>query len=167
LVYCSCPRLGSGEARSCPLSGRSLDRNRAHQAFTALCWWGLPAEIRSLGGTPNYGPRQMYSPAYHDQPKDWLVFCLSCLWISFLGWVIMINIMLVLYFNQWTWWEYFMIWCFYSGYDDELVTLKEAWAVSRVLLSKHLFVGWPFGKTVQPWGWYGTPLADLLKELEV
>ena len=24
LVYCSCPRLGSSETRSCPLSGRSL-----------------------------------------------------------------------------------------------------------------------------------------------
>jgi hypothetical protein len=40
------------------LSGLSLDLNRAHQAFAALCRWGLPAEIRSLGGTPNYGPRQ-------------------------------------------------------------------------------------------------------------
>jgi hypothetical protein len=58
-VGCLCPRLGSGEARSCPLSGRSLDLNRAHQAFAALCWWGLPAEIRSLGGTPNYGPRHL------------------------------------------------------------------------------------------------------------
>jgi hypothetical protein len=57
-VGCLCPRLGSGEARSCPLSGLSLDLNRAHQAFVALCWWGLPAEIRSLGGTSNYGPRQ-------------------------------------------------------------------------------------------------------------
>jgi hypothetical protein len=36
-VGCLCPRLGSGEARSCPLSGRSLDLNRAHQAFVALC----------------------------------------------------------------------------------------------------------------------------------
>jgi hypothetical protein len=58
-VGCLCPRLGSGEARSCPLSGRSLDLNCAHQAFAALCWWGLPAEIRSLGGTPNYGPWQI------------------------------------------------------------------------------------------------------------
>jgi hypothetical protein len=32
--------------------------NRTHQAFAALCRWRLPAEIRSLGGTPNYGPRQ-------------------------------------------------------------------------------------------------------------
>jgi hypothetical protein len=59
LVYCSCPRLGSGEARSCPLSGRSFDLNCAHQAFAALCWWWLPAEFRSLGGTPNYGPRHI------------------------------------------------------------------------------------------------------------
>jgi hypothetical protein len=35
-VYCSCPRLGSGEARSRPLSGRSLDLNCAHQAFAAF-----------------------------------------------------------------------------------------------------------------------------------
>jgi hypothetical protein len=66
LVYASCPRLGSGETRSCPLSGRSLDRDRAHQAFAALCWWGLPAEIRSLGGTPNYGPRQRVYACCHS-----------------------------------------------------------------------------------------------------
>jgi hypothetical protein len=60
-VSCLCPRLGSGEARSCPLSGLSLDLNRTHQAFAALCWWVLPAEIRSLGGTPNYGPRQYFT----------------------------------------------------------------------------------------------------------
>jgi hypothetical protein len=32
-VYCSCPRLGSSEARSRPLSGWSLDLNCAHQAL--------------------------------------------------------------------------------------------------------------------------------------
>jgi hypothetical protein len=31
--YCSCPRLGSGEARSRPLSRRSLDLNCAHQSL--------------------------------------------------------------------------------------------------------------------------------------
>jgi hypothetical protein len=41
------------------LRGRSLDLNCAHQAFAALCCWGLPAEIRSLKGTSNYGPRQV------------------------------------------------------------------------------------------------------------
>jgi hypothetical protein len=25
--------------------------------FCSLCWWWLPAEFRSLGGIPNYGPR--------------------------------------------------------------------------------------------------------------
>jgi hypothetical protein len=59
-VGCLCPRLGSGEARSCHLSGRSLDLNCAHQTFAALCWWGLSAEIRNLGGTPNYGPRHLH-----------------------------------------------------------------------------------------------------------
>jgi hypothetical protein len=36
-VGCLCPRLGSGEARSYPLSGLSLDLNRAYRAFAALC----------------------------------------------------------------------------------------------------------------------------------
>jgi hypothetical protein len=36
-VGCLCPRLCSGEARSCPLSGLSFDLNRGHQAFAALC----------------------------------------------------------------------------------------------------------------------------------
>jgi hypothetical protein len=52
----SLPEVGLGRGRIVSLE-RSLGLNRAHQAFAALCWWGLPAEIRSLGGTPNYGPR--------------------------------------------------------------------------------------------------------------
>jgi hypothetical protein len=34
-----------------------------------------------------------------------------------------------------------MIQCFHSIYDDELVTLKEARVLFRVLLRKDLFVG--------------------------
>jgi hypothetical protein len=68
-VGCLCPRLGSGEARSCPLCGLSLDLNHAHQAFAALCWWGLPVEIRSLGGTPNYGPRQIVNRLNQSSEK--------------------------------------------------------------------------------------------------
>jgi hypothetical protein len=34
-----------------------------------------------------------------------------------------------------------MIQCFYSIYDDELVALKEARVLFRVLLRKDLFVG--------------------------
>jgi hypothetical protein len=54
-VGCLCPRLDSGEAGSCPLSGLNLDLNRVHQVFAVLCWWGLSVETRSLGGTHNYG----------------------------------------------------------------------------------------------------------------
>jgi hypothetical protein len=42
----------------------------------------------------------------------------------------------------------------------ELVALKGTRAVSRVPLRKDLFFGWPPGKTVQPWGWNGVPLAE-------
>jgi hypothetical protein len=48
-VYCSCPRLGSGEARSCPLSGRSLDLNCAHQAFAACANGGYQPSLGVLG----------------------------------------------------------------------------------------------------------------------
>jgi hypothetical protein len=191
------PEAGLGRSEIVSLEWTEPWLNRTHQAFAALCWWGLPAEIRSLRGTPNYGPRQessiaitriirflattskrvtkycnykcsssiprhqyidqnmrlaknIHCPAYHDQPKDWLVSCLSCPWLPF--WV--------LYFHQWTWWEYFMIRCWYSGYDGELVALKGTQAIFRVPLRKDLFIGWPSGKTIQPWGWYVMPLAD-------
>jgi hypothetical protein len=29
-------------------------------SLCSLRWWWLPAEFRSLGGTPNYGTRQKY-----------------------------------------------------------------------------------------------------------
>jgi hypothetical protein len=54
-----CPRLGSGEARSCPLSGPSLDLIAPIRPLQLCADGWLPAEIRSLGGTPNYGPRQL------------------------------------------------------------------------------------------------------------
>jgi hypothetical protein len=56
-VDCPCPRLGSGEARSCPLSGPSLELIAPIRPLQLCADGGLPAEIRSLGGTPNYGPR--------------------------------------------------------------------------------------------------------------
>jgi hypothetical protein len=54
--YCSRPRPGSGEARSCPLVGEALTWT-ALISFCSLCWWWLPAVFRSVGGTPNYGTR--------------------------------------------------------------------------------------------------------------
>jgi hypothetical protein len=50
---------GSGEARSCPLSGPSLDLIAPIRPLQLCANGGLPAEIRSLRGTPNYGPRQI------------------------------------------------------------------------------------------------------------
>jgi hypothetical protein len=55
-------RLGRGEIVSLEWTEPWL--NRTHQVFTALCWWGLPAEIRSLGDTPNYGPRHFHTLVY-------------------------------------------------------------------------------------------------------
>jgi hypothetical protein len=45
-------------------------------------------------------------------------------------------------------------------YDVILVAFTGARAVSRVPLRKDMFVGWPPGKTLQPWGWSGTLLAE-------
>jgi hypothetical protein len=53
------PEAGLGRGEIVSLEWTEPWLNRTHQAFAALCWWGLPAEIRSLGGTPNYGPRQL------------------------------------------------------------------------------------------------------------
>jgi hypothetical protein len=47
------PARGWARVRSRPLGRRSLDLNRARQ----LVWGCLPAVIRSVGGTPNYGTR--------------------------------------------------------------------------------------------------------------
>jgi hypothetical protein len=48
-VYCSCPRLGSGNARSCPLSGWSLNLNCAHQASAAFADGDYQLSLRVLG----------------------------------------------------------------------------------------------------------------------
>jgi hypothetical protein len=42
---------------SCPLSGPSLDLIAPIRPSQLCADRGLPAEIRSLGGIPNYGPR--------------------------------------------------------------------------------------------------------------
>jgi hypothetical protein len=65
-VGCPCPRLGSGEARSCPLSGPSLDLTAPIRPLQLCADGGLPAEIRSLRGTTNYGPRQ--APLRYNSP---------------------------------------------------------------------------------------------------
>jgi hypothetical protein len=59
-VGCPCPRLGSGEARSCPLSGPSLDLIAPIRPLQLCADGGYQLRFRSLGGTPNYGHRQSY-----------------------------------------------------------------------------------------------------------
>jgi hypothetical protein len=58
----------------------------------------------------------IHCPAYHDQPKDWLVFCFFLSLVILSELVTMISIMLLLYFNQWTSWEY--LW-----YDDDILIM--------------------------------------------
>jgi hypothetical protein len=56
--YCSRPRPGSGEARLRPLADEALTWT-APISLCGLCWGWLPAVFRSVGGTPNYGTRQL------------------------------------------------------------------------------------------------------------
>jgi hypothetical protein len=69
-------------------------------------------------------------------------------------------LMIFIVLHQWTWWDYLWYDVFHFDYDGGTVTFKGARAVSRVPLCKDWFVGWPHGKTVQPWGWSGMPLAE-------
>jgi hypothetical protein len=64
------PEAGLGRGEIVSLEWTEPWLNRTHQAFAALCWWGLPAEIRSLGGTPNYGPRQACSASVAGAPSS-------------------------------------------------------------------------------------------------
>jgi hypothetical protein len=93
-------------------------------------------------------------------PKDWLAFGLSCPCLPILVGLFWFRYMLVLHINQWTWWDYLWYAVFPFDYDDILMAFKGNRAVSRVPLCKDWFVGWPSGKTVQPWGWNGTPLVE-------
>jgi hypothetical protein len=60
-VGCPCPRLGSGEARSGPSNGPILDLVAPIRPLQLCADGGYQLRIRSLEGTPNYGPRQSYS----------------------------------------------------------------------------------------------------------
>jgi hypothetical protein len=52
-----CPRLGSGEARSCPLNGPILDLIAPIRPLQLCADGGYQLRFRGLEGTPNYGPR--------------------------------------------------------------------------------------------------------------
>jgi hypothetical protein len=59
-VGCPCPRLGSGEARSSPSNGLIPDLIAPIRPLRLYADGGYQLRIRSLEGTPNYGPRQCY-----------------------------------------------------------------------------------------------------------
>jgi hypothetical protein len=65
------PEAGLGRGEVVTLEWTEPWLNRTHQAFAALCWWGLPAEIRSLGGTPNYGPRHLWNRASFETRQQY------------------------------------------------------------------------------------------------
>jgi hypothetical protein len=77
------PEAGLGHGEIVSLEWTEPWLNCTHQAFAALCWWGLLAKIRSLGGTPNYGPRQLACSLYicssilSMSPLDAQVFIVS------------------------------------------------------------------------------------------
>jgi hypothetical protein len=53
-----CPRLASGEARSCPLNGPILDLIAPIRPLQLCADGGYQLRFWGLEGTPNYGPRQ-------------------------------------------------------------------------------------------------------------
>jgi hypothetical protein len=58
-VGCPCPRLGSGEARSSRSNGLIPDLIASIRPLQLYADRGYQLRIRSLEGTPNYGPRQL------------------------------------------------------------------------------------------------------------
>jgi hypothetical protein len=59
-VGCPCPRLGSGEAWSGPSNGPIPDLVVPIRPLQLCADGGYQLRIRSLEGTPNYGPRHYY-----------------------------------------------------------------------------------------------------------
>jgi hypothetical protein len=96
---------------------------------------------------------------YQEKPKDWLVFCFPILVYplgNWLLWLVLSYCFTLINEHDENIYDTLMIsWLWLWSCDS-----KEARAISRVLPRKDLFVGWPPGKTVHPWWWYGTPLAN-------
>jgi hypothetical protein len=53
------PEAGLGRGRIVSLEWTEPWPELRPSGFCNLCWWWLPSEFRSLGNTPNYGPRQI------------------------------------------------------------------------------------------------------------
>jgi hypothetical protein len=137
-----------------------LRRQRVVRGFRVCCrrlpyaatWW------RQVSSNPLYPIYFIiHYPPYHEQSKDWLVFCFPVL-VYPLGILCLVSCYCFTLIKEhdenindtmmisWLWW------C--------TCDMLGARAVSRVPHRKDMFAGWPPRKTVQPWGWNETPLAD-------
>jgi hypothetical protein len=58
------PEVGLGRGEVVSLEWTELWPVLRPSGLCNLCWWWLPAEFRSLGGTPNYGPR--HKPSHNS-----------------------------------------------------------------------------------------------------
>jgi hypothetical protein len=102
----------------------------------------------------------IHLPHFTFMPKDWLAFVIHVLVYLFgLDYYCLALCYCSTLINEhdenYQWYTVSLLY-----YDVVLVVFKGARAVYRVPLRKDLFVGWPPGKTVQPWGWNGMPLAE-------
>jgi hypothetical protein len=88
-VGCPCLRLGSGEAWSSPSNGPIPDLIAPIRPLQLYVDGGYQLRIRSLKGTPNYGPRQLWiyfcifffiSPLYLFVLFSFLPLCLLFSW---------------------------------------------------------------------------------------
>jgi hypothetical protein len=76
-----CPRLGSGEARSCPLNGPILDLIAPIRPLQLCADRGYQLRFRGLEGTPNYGPQHFVinTLMYRDIYLYTLCYYICCL----------------------------------------------------------------------------------------
>jgi hypothetical protein len=103
----------------------------------------------------------IHLPHYTFIPKDWLAFVIHVLVYLFWVGLLLFSFMLLLNSNQWTWWEWSMIHCFpSSNYDVILVAFKGLERFLECLSLRTCSLDDRPGKTVQPWGWNGVPLAE-------
>jgi hypothetical protein len=135
------------------LSDRTIRVLRGWRPWASVWWRQVSSDLLC----PIYFI--IHQSAYHDQPKDWLALYLPYPWLPF-GLLLFSSMcycstLINEHDEIYQWYTVSLLY-----YDVILVSFKGARAVSRVPLRKDLFVGWPAGKTVQPWGWNGTPLAD-------
>jgi hypothetical protein len=121
----------------------------------ASVWW---RQVSSDSLCPIYFI--IHLPHFTVIPKDWLAFVIHVLVYLFaLDYYCLALCHCSTLINEhdenYQWYAVSLLY-----YDVILVVFKGARAVSRVPLRKDLFIGWPPGKTVQPWGWNGMPLAE-------